>query len=62
MSWYDVLVLDKEGYTITQTEESSLAAAKRSAREKLQEPGYTDAYKVEIQDESGECVWDRLFR
>ncbi len=61
MSWYQILVLDAEGCTITHTEERGLAAAKRSAREKLDEPGYTDAHKVEIQDESGACVWDKFY-
>jgi hypothetical protein len=61
VSRYQVIVLDTEGCTITHTEERGLTAAKRSAREKLAEPGYSDAHKVEVQTEAGECVWDRFY-
>lgn len=61
MSWYQVIVFDAEGCTITHTEEPSLAAAKRSAREKLNEPGYTDAFKVEVQDDAGVCIYDKFY-
>jgi hypothetical protein len=54
-------VLDSDGCTVTQTEESSLAAAKRSAREKLNEPCYRDGVKVEVSDaDTGEIVWDQF--
>lgn len=60
MSWYNVTVLDADGCTVTQTEESSLAAAKRSAKEKLAEPCYSEGVKVEVTDEAGVVVWDRF--
>lgn len=61
MSWYNITVLDADGCTVTATEESSLAAAKRSAQEKLAEPCYADGVKVEVSNQhTGEVVWDRF--
>lgn len=60
MSWYQVIVLDAEGCTVTQTEEPSLAKAKRSGREKLEEPCYRDGVKVEVRNDAGVVIWDRF--
>ena len=61
MAWYNITVLDADGCTVTQCEESSFAAAKRSAIEKLNEPCYAEGVKVEVSDQdTGEIIWDRF--
>ena len=63
MSWYQIFVLDTDGCTLCNTEESSLKMAKNSAREKLEEDEFkkAGAHKVEVRTEAGECVWDKFY-
>jgi hypothetical protein len=61
MPWFNVTILDSDGCVITQTEERSLSAAKRSAIEKLNEPGHCDARKAIVSNaDTGEVLWDRF--
>jgi hypothetical protein len=63
MSWYQVFVLDAEGCTLCNTEESNLRLAKNSAREKLVERDLIDAgaHKVEVRNEEGVCLYDKFY-
>ena len=63
MSWYQIYVLDADGCTLCNTEESSLRLAKNSAREKLVEEDLVraGAHKVEVRTEAGECVYDKFY-
>jgi hypothetical protein len=54
---YTVRVIASDGGTVTQTEESTLRKAKRSALEKLAEP-HRDPVKVEVLT-AGAIVWQR---
>ena len=62
MTWYTIKALDSDGYELSVTEESSLKAAKLSAREKAAQPDLLAAglHKVEVLNESGECIYDRF--
>lgn len=64
MSWYQIFVLDADGCTLCNTEESNLRLAKNSAREKLIERDLIDAgaHKVEVRNEEGVCLYDRFYQ
>jgi hypothetical protein len=63
MSWYQIFVLDADGCTLRNTEESNLRLAKNSAREKLIEHDLiaSGAHKVEVRTEDGVCIYDKFY-
>ena len=59
---YSVTVLDNEKCELSSTEEDTFKSAKERgvALSKDRELIRSGAYKVEVRDLKGECVWDRF--
>ena len=64
---YEILTLDHEGYTLTQTTTPTLKQAKTTAKCLLTDPELktalqsTNAHKIEIRNNKGECIEDYFF-
>jgi hypothetical protein len=60
--FYTVKLLDSDGCEMASSEYDNLKDAKTCAKDAIGEREYLDAgaHKVEVQDESGTCVWDRF--
>lgn len=61
---YTVKLLDSDGCELASHEYESLKDAKAGARYAISEKDYLEAgaYKVEVRDEHGVCVWDRFVK
>ena len=51
---YDIVLLDADGYTVTQHESDTLRQAKKDAKRLLEYP----AHKAEVRNAQGECLAD----
>lgn len=59
---YTVKLLDSDKCELASSEYDTLKDAKHGAEAAITEREYLEAgaHKVEVQDESGVCVWDRF--